>query len=74
MRACPERLFLCSALSTVAGRRFYWIDPFSYAQKAIAINEFDSPRWHAVTTAAGQPLGLTILDEKALPHERWWIW
>ena len=57
-----------------AKRRFYWIDPFSYAQKAIAINEFDAPRWHAVTTAAGQPLGLTILDEKALPHERWWIW
>ena len=61
-------------IRTDAKRRFYWIDPFSYAQKAIAINEFDSPRWHAVTTAAGQPLGLTILDEKALPHERWWIW
>ena len=63
-----------AALDSVMARRFYWIDPFSYAQKAIAINEFDTPRWHAVTTPAGEPLGLTILDQKALPHERWWIW
>ncbi len=52
-------------------RRFYWMDPFSYAQKAIAVNEFASPRWQAATTPAGTPLGLTILDQRGLPHERW---
>lgn len=53
-----------------AAHRFYWIDPFSYAQKAIAVNEFASPRWQT----PGMPLGDVILDQRGLPHERWWIW
>lgn len=50
------------------------MDPFSYAQKAIAVNEFQSERWQAVHTPAGAPLGLTILEERGLPHEHFWIW
>ncbi|KAK9836331.1 hypothetical protein WJX81_006307 [Elliptochloris bilobata] len=53
---------------------FFWIDPFSYAQKAIAVNEFGAARWQSVITPQGSPLGLTILDQKGLPHEHWWIW
>jgi hypothetical protein len=55
-------------------RRFYWIDPFSYAQKAIAVNEFSTARWQSQSTPAGASLGDTILDQRGLPHERWWIW
>ena len=112
---CPALTLSRSAGSTGS-------TPSRTPRRPSAINEFDEPRWHAVTprppgsrwaspswtrrrcrtsaggfgeplypiqtlkpkllvvvcavsnTAAGQPLGLTILDEKALPHERWWIW
>jgi hypothetical protein len=54
--------------------RFYWIDPISYAQNALAINEFAAPRWQQQYTATGESLGDTILGQRDLPSEQWWIW
>lgn len=55
--------------------RFYWaFDPISYAQKALAINEFSAPRWQNLKTATGESVGNTVLDQRGLPHEQWWIW
>ena len=40
----------------------YWgINPISYAQKAMAINEFGAPRWQSVHGPDGRTLGDTIL-------------
>ena len=57
------------------GCRFYWgCDPISYAQRALAINEFSAPRWQNLKTATGESVGNTILDQRDIPHEQWWIW
>ena len=29
---------------------FYWANPLSYIQQSIAINEYLSPRWYAITS------------------------
>lgn len=55
-------------------RRFYWIDPISYAQKAIAINEFAAPRWKNLKLADGQSIGDVVLGQRGLPNQEWWIW
>jgi len=70
----PARSSLRRNRRHLVARRFYWIDPFSYAQKAIAVNEFSTARWQSQSTPAGVSLGDTILDQRGLPHERWWIW
>ena len=63
--------YLCRTL----GCRFYWgCDPISYAQRALAINEFSAPRWQNLKTATGESVGNTILDQRGIPHEQWWIW
>ena len=55
--------------------RFYWgCDPISYAQKALAINEFAAPRWQNLRLPNGESVGNTILDQRNIPHEQWWIW
>lgn len=54
--------------------RFYWIDPISYAQKAIAINEFAAPRWKALKLPDGSSVGDVVLAQRGLPNEEWWIW
>ena len=48
-------------------------DPVSYAQKALALNEFGAPRWQAVLTATGQPVGEVVLAQRGLPgpEETW---
>ena len=45
----------------------------SYAQKALAINEFGAPRWQTVLTATGQPVGEVVLAQRGLPgpDETW---
>ncbi|KAK9916362.1 hypothetical protein WJX75_001804 [Coccomyxa subellipsoidea] len=53
---------------------FYWIDPISYAQKAIAINEFAAPRWKNLKLADGQSVGDVVLGQRGLPNQEWWIW
>jgi hypothetical protein len=47
------------------------MDPISYAQKAIALNEFNAPRWAALQTPDGQPVGATVLGQRGLPTENW---
>ena len=55
--------------------RFYWgCDPISYAQRALAINEFAAPRWQNMKLPSGESVGNTILDQRDIPHEQWWIW
>lgn len=53
---------------------FYWISPFAYAVRAMAINEMTSPRWRAVPTPAGDGavlnLGVQMLDAFDLYSDR----
>lgn len=52
----------------------YWISPLSYAQNAIAVNEFLAPRWQKLSQLTGQPLYLSILKSRGI-HTRWyWYW
>lgn len=54
----------------------YYISPYSWALRAIAINEMTSKRWEAL--APGNPMGLTLgqegLDTFGLFSSRAWIW
>ncbi|KAL3696501.1 hypothetical protein R1sor_010577 [Riccia sorocarpa] len=53
----------------------YWISPLSYAQNAIAVNEFLDSRWRKVSPDSGQPLYLDILRGRGLSTQpsRYWI-
>jgi hypothetical protein len=55
---------------------FYIRSPFSWALRAIAINEMSAERWAA--KAPGNPKGLTLgeegLDTFGFYHSRAWIW
>ncbi|KAH9560799.1 hypothetical protein CY35_06G126700 [Sphagnum magellanicum] len=46
----------------------YWISPLTYAQNAIAVNEFLAPRWKA------NALGNTILKSRGLFTRGYWYW
>jgi ABC-type multidrug transport system ATPase subunit len=46
----------------------YWISPLSYAQNAIAVNEFLAPRWKA------NGLGVTILKSRGIHTAGYWYW
>lgn len=56
---------------------FYWgVDPLSYAQKGMAVNEFDAPRWQKiyVDSTNAQTIGDAVLSQRGLPnneYERW---
>jgi ABC-type multidrug transport system permease subunit len=45
---------------------FYWISPFAYSIRALAINEFTSPRW----TQNGRDLGAVALGQFDMFTER----
>lgn len=76
---CPQGMHACKAtLSGVRAREQLLglngcvppvpvQDPVSYAQKALAINEFGAPRWQAVLTPSGQPVGEVVLAQRGLP-------
>jgi hypothetical protein len=50
---------------------FYWISPFAYSIRALAINEFTSPRWqHQAGTQPGSKLGDESLEAFAFYTER----
>ena len=52
---------------------FYWADPLAYAQKALAVNEFDAPRWQEIFSG-GLTVGDAILMQRNLPEagfNRW---
>lgn len=54
----------------------YWLSPFSYALRAVVINEMTQERWSA--PAPGNPQGLTLgeegLETFGFYTERFWIW
>ena len=63
--------------------RVYWISPFSWSVRALAVNEMTSPRWQGVTVAqsgatggaggagaGSQTLGDTALAEYGFYRER----
>ena len=49
---------------------FYWVSPFAYSMRALAVNEFTSPHW-----GAELPTGLThgefVLQEFSIYKERY---
>lgn len=51
----------------------FWISPLSYAQNAIAVNEFLADRWHIPSPNAPLPLYLSILTNKGMYHEAYWF-
>ncbi|MCO5582935.1 hypothetical protein L7F22_036838 [Adiantum nelumboides] len=51
----------------------FWISPLSYAQNAIAVNEFLAPRWKKLTSS-GRQLYEIILDSRGLQTEGYWYW
>ena len=60
-------------------RRFFWIDPVAYAQKALVINEFAAPRWQNTfvtntQTGVTQTVGDAVLAQRDLPTQQFWIW
>jgi len=55
-------LHVCAAKIPVWYKWVYWgVNPISYAQKGMAINEFGAARWQSVILPSGQSLGNTIL-------------
>jgi ABC-type multidrug transport system ATPase subunit/ABC-type multidrug transport system permease subunit len=52
----------------------YWISPLSYAQNAIAVNEFLAPRWRKISPITGRPLYLSILESRGIFTRGYWYW
>ncbi|KAL2643201.1 hypothetical protein R1flu_010788 [Riccia fluitans] len=52
----------------------FWISPLSYAQNAIAVNEFLDSRWRKMSPTSGQPLYLDILRGRGLSTQPFWYW
>ncbi|CAM6058811.1 unnamed protein product [Sphagnum tenellum] len=52
----------------------YWISPLSYAQNAIAVNEFLAPRWKAELVNLQNGLGVTILKSRGIHTAGYWYW
>jgi ABC-type multidrug transport system ATPase subunit/ABC-type multidrug transport system permease subunit len=54
----------------------FYIDPFSYGMRALALNEFLSPRYNfpapGLAGAAGQTMGVTYLTQLGFPTSRAW--
>ena len=55
----------------------YWVNPLSYAFKALSLLEFSAPRWqtpfHDATNPDIQTLGDAVLDTVSLNISRHWI-
>ncbi|XP_024402862.1 ABC transporter G family member 31 isoform X2 [Physcomitrium patens] len=52
----------------------YWISPLSYAQNAIAVNEFLAPRWQKISEITGRPLYLSLLQSRGIFTRWYWYW
>ncbi|CAM6074535.1 unnamed protein product [Sphagnum tenellum] len=50
----------------------FWISPLSYAQNAIAVNEFLAKRWQVTSPNAPVPLSYSILTSKGMFTEAYW--
>ncbi|KAG0561906.1 hypothetical protein KC19_9G102300 [Ceratodon purpureus] len=51
----------------------YWVTPLSYAQNAIAVNEFRAKRWKIISPNTDMPLYLSILTSKGMYYEKYWF-
>lgn len=51
-----------------------WANPISYIQQAIAINEFNAPRWKNVPAPGYANAGEAILRQRGVHTDDWWIW
>ncbi|GBF90608.1 ABC transporter G family member protein [Raphidocelis subcapitata] len=54
----------------------YWISPFSWAVRAILVNEFSAPDWQLPIPGAapGLTVGHAALDTFGIFHDKFWIW
>eukprot|EP00850_Spirogloea_muscicola_P018226 SM000165S02187 [mRNA] locus=s165:830:10558:+ [translate_table: standard] len=55
----------------------YWCSPLSYAQNALAVNEFLDPRWNGPAGRGYQPnqsIGYAVLHGRGLYTRGFWYW
>ncbi len=52
----------------------YWVNPLTFALKALTVSEFSAPRWQKPTPGnPSVPLGTAILQANDLDTRQWWI-
>ncbi|GAB2285728.1 ABC transporter G member 31 [Dionaea muscipula] len=52
----------------------YWVSPLSYAQSAVAVNEFTASRWMKASSLANTTVGYNVLHLHNMPTEGYWYW
>ncbi|BBN01006.1 hypothetical protein Mp_2g03890 [Marchantia polymorpha subsp. ruderalis] len=52
----------------------YWVSPLSYAQNAIAVNEFLDNRWNKISSVNNNSLSLNVLLSRGLKTKSFWYW
>ncbi|KAL3696050.1 hypothetical protein R1sor_010126 [Riccia sorocarpa] len=52
----------------------YWISPLSYAQNAIAVNEFLDPRWSKPSLVNNSTVSLNVLRARGIKTKSFWFW
>nr|XP_043635485.1 ABC transporter G family member 31 [Erigeron canadensis] len=52
----------------------FWMSPLSYAQRAIAVNEFTSTRWMQKFAGTNSTIGYSVLEFHDLPIDDNWYW
>ncbi|XP_024981119.1 ABC transporter G family member 31 [Cynara cardunculus var. scolymus] len=52
----------------------FWLSPLSYAQSAIAVNEFTATRWKKKLTGTNTTVGYSVLHYHSLPTDDNWYW
>ncbi|KAL2642603.1 hypothetical protein R1flu_010190 [Riccia fluitans] len=52
----------------------YWISPLSYAQNAIAVNEFLDMRWNKPSLENNSTVALNVLRARGLKTKGFWFW
>ncbi|KAK2077910.1 hypothetical protein QBZ16_003778 [Prototheca wickerhamii] len=52
----------------------FWANPFAYATRSLAINEFTSSDWDKPDTVNGGNLGQNALAFRGFQTDYWWCW
>lgn len=52
----------------------FWVSPLSYAQRAIAVNEFSATRWMKILPGTNTTVGDSVLQFHHLPTDDNWYW
>jgi len=56
-------------------RWFFYINPLSWSQRSVALNEFRAPRWqNQPGPTPGSTMGDTILQQRGFENTDAWIW